>query len=87
MEGIETQALTTLKAATATSDLVNIIAASQTIHSEALYKQALGTLVESKPSLNIEQSRLIGLDALQAVYAHFHDTGYLCRKCKPARGW
>lgn len=68
MEKIEEDMIKILSIAQTTSDLVDLMVASQITGSDTLYKQAMDGLASSNPPLTLDQARLIGLDALYALF-------------------
>lgn len=68
MEIIEKETIKTLSIAQATSDLIDLMVASQIIGSEALYQQAMNGLSSSNLLPTLDQAKLIGLDALHALF-------------------
>jgi len=82
MEDIEEEVVALMKADRTASAPVHLIAASQIIHSNDLYQQGLDGFIQDTPALTVEQSRLIGLDALHAIYtAITHPVSEICDIC------
>ena len=71
MERIEEDILKQLKTVRTTAGYVDLIVASEIIHSTSLYDETLQQLISSGAKPDLSQSRRIGVDALHAILTAF----------------
>lgn len=69
MKTVEEEILAEMEKSMTTDELVHLMVASEIVGSDSLYQKALHGLTRSKPELSLAQARLLGVEAVHAIYS------------------